>query len=55
MRKPGGVRTGLVGRYCSHQVARWWQDEMSSAGSGRRSRQAWRVKMLRCKLGCRSL
>ena len=28
---------------------------MSSAGSGRRSRQAWRVKMLRCKLGCRSL
>jgi len=24
---------------------------MSSAGSGRRSRQAWRVKMLRCKLG----
>jgi transposase InsO family protein len=51
----GGVRTGLVGRYCSHRVARWWQDEMSSAGSGRRSRQAWRVKMLRCKLGCRSL
>ena len=31
------------------------QHEMSSGGSGRRSRQAWRVKMLRSKLVCRRL
>ncbi len=37
MRKHRRRSERLVGRYCSHQVARWWQDEMSSAGSGRRS------------------
>ena len=46
---------GLVERHCSHQVARWWQDEMSGGGSGRRSRQVWQVRMLRSKLVCRRL
>ena len=34
-------------------VARRWQDAMSGAGFGRRSRQAWRVRMLPSKPGCR--
>ena len=45
----------LAERHCSHQVARWWQDEMSSDGSGRRSRQVWRVRMLRSGPVCRRL
>jgi hypothetical protein len=43
----------LGGRHCRHQVDRRSQDEMSVDGSGQRSRQASRVKMLRLKLVCR--
>ena len=32
---------------------RRWQDEMSGDGSGQRSRQAWRVRMLRSRPVCR--
>ena len=45
----------LAERHCSHQAVRWWQDEMSSDGSGRRSRQVWRVRMLRSGPVCRRL
>jgi hypothetical protein len=39
---------------CCHQVDRRWQDEMSDDGSGRRSRQAWRVRMPQARPVCRS-
>src|SRR6516164_6603481 len=38
-RGAGGVRIGLVGRHCSHRVARRRQDEISSGGSGLGLRQ----------------
>ena len=40
-------------RHGSHQVARWWQDVISSGGSGLGLRQVWRVRMLRSMLVCR--
>ena len=46
----GSVWAGAIVR---HQVDRRWQDEMSGDGSGRRSRQAWRVRMLRSRPVCR--
>ena len=50
-----GLVSSMLVAPLARAVGRRWRDEMSSAGSGRRSRPAWQVRMLRSGSVCRKL